>query len=83
MDPNAVLEMAPLDYTASKDDLLHYQQVNGSIMYAMLGTRPDLALKISTLSKYCWNPTPKHAQAAQRALQYLQKTLYTGITYRG
>ena len=29
-----------------------YQSKVGNIMYAMLGTRPDLAFAISTLSKY-------------------------------
>jgi hypothetical protein len=52
-------------------------------MYAMLGTRPDLAFTISTLSKYCSNPTPEHAIAAKRTLRYLRKTINVGITFRG
>jgi hypothetical protein len=52
-------------------------------MYAMLGTRPDLAFTISTLSKYCSNPAPKHANTAQRTLQYLLKTINVGITFGG
>jgi hypothetical protein len=52
-------------------------------MYAMLGTRPDLAFTVSTLSKYCSNPTPEHALAAQRTLRYLRKTINAGITYGG
>ena len=83
MDPNAQLEAAPPGYVASKEHMLEYQQAVGSIMYMMLGTRPDLAFTVSTLSKYCSNPTPEHSIAVQRALQYLQKTSKIGITYNG
>jgi hypothetical protein len=83
MDPNSQLEAALPGHVASRDNLLNYQQVIGSIMYIMLGTRPDLAFTISTLSKYCSNPAPEHACAAQRTLRYLQKTIYVGITYGG
>ena len=49
----------------------------------MLGTRPDLAFTISTLSKYCSNPTSEHAIAAKRTLRYLRKTINVGITFKG
>ena len=49
----------------------------------MLRTRPNLAFTVSTLSKYCFNPTPKHAIAVQRTLRYLRKTINVGITYKG
>ena len=52
-------------------------------MYAMLGTQPDLAFTISTLSKYCINPGPRHAQAVQHVFRYLKKTLDYGITFGG
>jgi hypothetical protein len=83
MEPNIQLEAALPSYTASRDHLLEYQQAIGSIMYAMLGTRPDLAFTVSTLSKYCSNPTPEHALAVRRTLRYLRKTINVGITYGG
>ena len=52
-------------------------------MYAMLGTRPDLAYPISTLSKFCTNPSYEHASAAQRIFRYLWKTTNVGITLGG
>jgi hypothetical protein len=52
-------------------------------MYAMLGTRLDLAFTVSTLLKYCSNLALKHAIAVQQTLQYLQKTATIGITYGG
>ncbi len=83
IDPNIQLSTAPPDYTASKSDQLEYQQAIGSIMFAMLGTRPELGFPISTLSKYCINPTPEHSVAVQRVLRYLDKTVDVGITFNG
>jgi hypothetical protein len=77
------LEAAPPRYTASRADLLKYQQAIRLIMYAMLGSQLDLAFLISTLSKYCSNPTPEHVSLAQRTLWYLQKTIDVGITFGG
>ena len=83
MDPSVRFQAAPPGYSALKENILEYQQAIGSIMYAMLGTRPDLAFTVSTLSKYYSNPTPEHAVAVQRTFRYLQKTLHVGITYSG
>jgi hypothetical protein len=83
MDPNYQLGAALPGYVTPKGHLLEYQQVIGSVMYAMLETRPDLAFTVSTLSKYCSNPTPEHAIVAKRTLRYLRKTINVGITYRG
>ena len=63
MDPN--VQLVASDFDASPQDRLDYQQAVGSIMYVMLGTRPDLAHSISTLSKFCTNPSPDHAAAVK------------------
>jgi hypothetical protein len=81
MEPNLQLVASDDDATPTKK--LDYQRAIGSIMYAMLGTRPDLAFTVSTLSKYCINPGPQHAQVVQRVLRYLKKTLDYGITFGG
>ena len=52
-------------------------------MYAILRTHPDLAYPISTLSKFCTNPSYEHASAAQYIFCYLQKTTNVGITLGG
>ena len=49
----------------------------------MLGTRPDLAFSVSTLSKFSINPDRTHAIAINRILRYLKKTIDVGITYGG
>jgi hypothetical protein len=42
-----------------------YQQVVGSLMYAMLCTRPDLAYPISVLSQHMANPNMEHWMAVK------------------
>jgi len=81
MEPNARLHAADEGYIALENDILEYQQALGSIMYAMLGTRPDLAYPISSLSKFSINPSFEHAAAIHRIFRYLQKTVNVGITF--
>jgi len=40
-------------------------------MYAMLGTRPDLATAVSVVSKYLEKPKPSHIKLVQNILKYL------------
>jgi hypothetical protein len=53
----------------------------GSLMYAMLCTRPDLAYAIQQLSQFSSNPTNVHFQAAKRVFRYLQGTQTMGLVY--
>lgn len=55
-------------------DVKRYQRAIGSLMYLMLGTRPDIAFAISHLSQFCANPSVMHWQAVKRLLRYLQGT---------
>ncbi len=52
-----------------------YQQVVGSLMYAMLCTRPDLAYPISVLSQHMANLSMEHWMAVKGIFRYLQSTL--------
>jgi hypothetical protein len=56
----------------SEEDTQRYQSINGSLMYAMIGTRPDIAFVLSELSKYVSKPGKNHLIAAKRVLRYLQ-----------
>ena len=53
----------------------------GSLMYAMLCSRPDLAYAIQQLSQFNSNPTNAHFQAAKRVFRYLQGSQATGLGY--
>src|SRR5258708_2097751 len=58
-----------------------YLQAIGSVMYAMLGMRPDIAYAVSTLSCFSSQPGPKHVQALKHLLQYLKGSADFGIVY--
>lgn len=51
-----------------------YQQAIGSIMYAMTGTRPDLASAVSNVSRFANAPGVQHYQAVETILRYLRGT---------
>ena len=50
-------------------------------MYLMMGTRPDLAYTVSTLSKFSSNPTDNHFSAAKRVLRYLQSSSTLSLAF--
>ena len=58
-----------------------YQAMVGSLMYAMLCTRPDLVYAVQQLLRFNLNPVNTHFQAAKRVFRYLQGTQTTGLVY--
>jgi hypothetical protein len=52
-------------------------------MYAMLGTRPDIAYAVSVVSRYAAKPTPTHKAAVTRILRYLRKTIDYALVFKG
>ena len=58
-----------------------YAQLVGSLMYAAVGTRPDIAFAVSTLSRFMSNPARIHWEAAKRILRYLKGTREYKLTY--
>jgi hypothetical protein len=58
-----------------------YQQVVGSLMYAMLCIRLDLAYPISVMSQHMANPSQKHWIAMKRIFWYLQGTLHVATPF--
>lgn len=50
-------------------------------MYAMLGSRPDIAYAISKISQYSVNPDPTHWTAVKRIFRYLAGTPNCGLCY--
>jgi hypothetical protein len=51
-----------------------YQSLVGSLMYLVVGTRPDIAFAVATLSKYNARPTVDHLAAAKRLMRYVKRT---------
>jgi len=52
-------------------------------MYAMLGTRPDLAFAIGLLTRFNSNPGQSHVGALKRVLRYLKGSINFQLTYSG
>jgi hypothetical protein len=48
-----------------------YPEAVGSLMYAMIGTRPDIAFAVGHLCRFMSKPTEAHWKAAIRVLSYL------------
>ena len=55
----------------------------GSIMYAMLGTRADIAYTISFKSRFLVNPTEDYITAIKYTLRYLKGSIDLELVYRG
>ena len=66
---------------ASKEDIHWYQSAIGSLLYASLGTRPDITFTINLLGRFASNPGPAHITAAKRVFRYLKGHLNLGIKY--
>ena len=71
--PNEVADMTDVPY----------REAIGSLMYASLGTRPDLAFAMCKLSKFSQNPGRVHWNAVKRLFKYLQGTQDIGLVYNG
>ena len=58
-----------------------YQQVIGSLLYLMLGTRPDIAFAVTKLSQFAANPTEDHLNKAMYICRYLVGTQDYHLVY--
>jgi hypothetical protein len=58
--------------SSSEVDTKSYQHALSSLMYPMLGTRPNLGYAIAALGRHTANPGPDHQRALEHIFQYLQ-----------
>jgi len=79
LDPNTTLHKGTPE--ESLDDISKYQSIVRSLMYAALGTRPDLTYPVMVLSQYSSCPTETHLTAAKRVLRYIAHTLHWKLFY--
>jgi hypothetical protein len=79
MDPNVRLDNPRCEDKEANKTL--YLSMVGSLMYAALGTRPDLAFCVTSLSRHNSRPLAMHLTAAKRALRYLKSTANLKIHY--
>ena len=48
-------------------DTITYQSIVGSLLYAAITNRPDIAQAVGVVTKFCVNPTQSHLTAAKRS----------------
>ena len=72
LDKGTKLRKGTLDQQIDNPE--HYQSIIGSLMYAVTGTRPDLAHTISLLSQFNSCPNESHLVAVKHTLRYLNGT---------
>ena len=58
-----------------------YASAIGSLMYAMICTRPDISHVVSVVSRYIGHPGKMHQQTVKQILRYLQGTADIGLIY--
>ena len=71
---------APLEDTVP-ETVSTYRSLIGSLMYLMLGTRPDIVYAVGKLARFVTNLSPEHIKAARCILAYLKATDYWGLRY--
>lgn len=60
-----------------------YLEAVGSIIYAMIATRPDLAFAVGLVSRYMSDPKESHWSAVKHILRYMKGTINYAICYDG
>jgi hypothetical protein len=69
--------------TATATQRLEYQSVIGSLLYIMLGTRPDVSFAVIKMAQFSANPSLKHLNVAKHIIQYLNTTRERCLVYDG
>jgi hypothetical protein len=57
-------------------DVVQYQSMVGSLIYAAIATRPDIAYAVAALAKFNSSPTEAHLTAVKRVFRYLKHTYF-------
>ena len=72
-----------LDKAADPELRKRYQTVIGSLLYLMLGTRPDISFAVTKMAQFAANPTEDHLSHALYICRYLVGTPNYRLRYDG
>ena len=73
----------PMTTSAERDYLMRdnepitkepYREAVGALLYASIGTRPDIAVAVGFFAKFVSEPTDKHWTGVKRIMRYLKGT---------
>jgi len=81
-DPPVRLLKSSLEHQADANNPQRYQSAVGSLMYAMVASRPDIAFAVSAVSQHSTNPGPAPWMAVRRIFRYLARTQTWGLNYQ-
>nr|GEX03235.1 retrotransposon protein, putative, Ty1-copia subclass [Tanacetum cinerariifolium] len=73
----------PEGFENAKMSRVSYASVVGSIMYAMMCTRPDVSFALSMVSRHQHNSGEGHWTALKNILKYLRNTIDRFLVYGG
>jgi hypothetical protein len=73
----------PSTKTASPELKRKYQSIIGSLLYLMLGTRPDIAFAVTKMAQFASNPSEEHLKRLMYIGRYLVGTQDYTLTYKG
>ena len=79
-DPESNATIADMEIGGKR---VSYSSVVGSLMYAMMGTRPDIAYAVGVLGRFSANPKRHHWTAAKQVLRYLNTTSDMELKFDG
>ena len=67
--------------SSDEEALYWYGSVVGSLMFAAVMTRPDIAYALSIVSRYSRSPSQQHIKAVNRAMKYIKGSIDLSIVY--
>jgi len=65
------------------EDIKPYQSLVGSLLYAAVATKPDIAQVVGKLARMMSKPEQQHWELAKRVLRYLKGTAELGLRFSG
>jgi len=86
MAPGALLSRKDYPNSPTEEAYMRkvpYRESIGSLMYAAVATRPDIAFAVSALSQFLEHPGEAHWGAVKRVFRYLSGTRNHALTYGG
>lgn len=75
------LQLTYSETEAVPELIKRYMQAIGSLLYAALGTRPEISFAVNYLGRSSNRPTATHSSAIQHVLRYIKGTSNYGILY--
>ena len=73
--------LMPTQPEEERHDANEYQQVIGSLMYAMVHTRPDIAFALGKLSQHMQDPSETHWTYLKALMRYRAVVIVSTITF--